>query len=166
MNNKLSIKNMVVTALFIALIFLATYSLKIPLGVGGYIHLGDAFILLCAAFLPFPYSAASAGLGSTIADIAAGYTIYAPFTFVIKFCMALLISSKLKKIVNLRNFFFAVIAELIMVTGYYFTDVLLYKNFISPIEVIPMNLIQGLSGVIIFVIAGIIFDRTKLKQKI
>ena len=60
-----SLKRWIVTALFAAMICLTTaYLFHIPVGTaGGYIHLGDAFIYLAAAFLPTPYAMAAAGIG-------------------------------------------------------------------------------------------------------
>ncbi len=49
-------KRLAVAALASALTFLVVAFLQIPfpIGQGGYINIGDAFIFLCATLLPFP----------------------------------------------------------------------------------------------------------------
>ena len=87
MNNKT--KMFVRAALFAALAAVATMVIAIPLPGGGYANLGDAVVLLAAFFLPVPYAAVAAGLGTAMADVLLSYTLYAPATFVIKALMAL-----------------------------------------------------------------------------
>ena len=71
-----------------ALVFAATAFFKIPVSVTqGYIHLGDGFILLGAALLGTPAIAAAA-IGSMLADLLGGYTMYILPTFIIKGAVA------------------------------------------------------------------------------
>lgn len=78
------------TGLMTALVFLTTFLIKIPVPyTNGYIHLGDSMIFLSVlAVGPF-YAAFAAGVGSMLADVAAGYVQYAVPTLVIKAMMAL-----------------------------------------------------------------------------
>ena len=87
-------KRLAVAALASALTFLVVAFLQIPfpIGQGGYINIGDAFIFLFATLLPFPYGIAAAAVGPALADVASGYAIYAPFTLLIKAAMAALAS--------------------------------------------------------------------------
>ena len=76
------------SAVVTALIFLFTFLVKVPTGVG-YIHLGDAFVLLYAAATGDPLALFAGALGEALADIAGGYAPYAPVTAVIKVLIAL-----------------------------------------------------------------------------
>ena len=77
--------NLVRTAMFAALTCIATFIIKIPTpGTGGYIHPGDALVILSGIFLGPLYGAAAAGIGSAMADILGGYFFYAPVTMLIK----------------------------------------------------------------------------------
>jgi len=95
-------KKIVLTGLMTALVFLLTFSLKIPIPfTSGYIHLGDSMIFLSViAVGPF-YGAFAAGVGSMLSDLISGYAQYALPTLIIKSIMALLmgliISSTSKK---------------------------------------------------------------------
>ena len=67
-----------------SLVFVATYFFKLPVSITqGYIHLGDGFILLGASLLGWA-SIPAAAIGSALADLLGGYTLYILPTFVIK----------------------------------------------------------------------------------
>ena len=86
---RFSTKQIAFTAMFAALILMATYVIKIPTPVIGYIHVGDCFVLLAGIFLgPVP-GALAAGIGSGLADLLGGFPVWAPGTFAIKFVTAL-----------------------------------------------------------------------------
>ena len=73
-------------ALFAALTFAATW-VSFPSPFGGNVNLGDC-ILLITAWLPLePWSIFACAIGASMTDLAAGYAIYAPATFVIKALM-------------------------------------------------------------------------------
>jgi uncharacterized membrane protein len=87
-NNKTTVSGIhanIYSALFSALVCVATMAVRIPTpGTGGYIHLGDAFVIMAGVMLGAHHGGLSAGLGSALADIFSGYAFYAPATFVIK----------------------------------------------------------------------------------
>lgn len=80
----------VLTGLMTALVFILTYLIKIPVPyTSGYIHLGDSMIYISVMVLGPVFGAFASGIGSMLADIAAGYLHYAVPTLVIKSLMAL-----------------------------------------------------------------------------
>ena len=88
--SKNATQKLVLSSLVAALICAATALIKLPTPLG-YIHAGDAPVVL-AAYLPSPtYGFLAAGIGSCLADIFSGYAIYAPVTFLIKGGMVLVI---------------------------------------------------------------------------
>ena len=82
------VKNMVITAMMAAIVFVATYSIKINT-FGGYVHLGDSMVLLSALLLGKKKGAIASALGMGMADLLY-MPIWAPFTIVIKAVMALI----------------------------------------------------------------------------
>ena len=85
-----NIQNLVIAALFAAIICVATFVVKIPSpATNGYLNLGDCFVLLAGFLLNPLYAVLAAGIGSALADVLAGYAQYAPATFIIKALMAL-----------------------------------------------------------------------------
>ena len=94
MKNHTHVLKLTFTALFAAIIMLAT-TIAIPLGGGGYINPGDSMIYAAAWFLG-PIAGAAAGVGSALADLILGYGVYAPATFVIKGLMGLVVGLLIK----------------------------------------------------------------------
>ena len=153
-NNKLL--KISVTAMMAALICVSTFLIQIPSPLGGYINLGDAFIIVSAVILG-PLGALSASaIGSSLADIISGYAIYAPATFLIKgimgFIAALLYHSFSAKTGFLKKAAIqlcAIPAELIMIIGYYlFAAVFLDTGFIAALQTVAGNVVQGFGGII------------------
>ena len=86
---KINVKRMCTAAVAIAVIFIGTYIVQIPIpGGSGYVNLGDSFVFLFSCILPAPYAIAAAAVGPALADLAGGFVLYAPFTLVIKGLMA------------------------------------------------------------------------------
>lgn len=77
-------KKIVYSALLASLITVATMVIHIPSPLNGYIHLGDGLVLVSGILLGPIAGAASAGIGSMMADLLSGYAFYAPATLIIK----------------------------------------------------------------------------------
>ena len=68
-----NLKKIVMTALFAALACVATMSIRIPTpGTGGYIHPGDAIVILSGVVLGPSYGLLAAGIGSAMSDLLGG----------------------------------------------------------------------------------------------
>ena len=79
-----NLKKMITAALFTALACVATMSIRIPTpGTNGYIHPGDAIVILSGVMLGPAWGLLAAGIGSAMADLIGGYVLYVPITFVI-----------------------------------------------------------------------------------
>ena len=152
MNNNL--KKLILAALFAALSCVATMSIRIPTpGTGGYIHPGDAIVILSGVILGPVWGFLSGGIGSALSDLIGGYFIYVPITFVIKGLVALaagLLYQKVGK--NQKSRYIAVIlggvADIILVAGGYFVcEFFIYGA--GAAASIPANIIQGIGGLVI-----------------
>lgn len=142
-NNKL--KRQMITAMFGAIICVVTMMVKIPLPLGGYVHLGDSFIIIAGLSLGGIYGGAAAGIGSMLADVFTGYVNYAIPTFLIKFLMAVSVWG-IFKLMGGKNPLAAKIiggisAELIMTLGYFACDWIFYGS--GAIVNLFMYLIKG-----------------------
>ncbi len=144
---KHSTKKLVMSALFAAIVCVLTMTVRVPSPLGGYLNLGDCAVLLCGWLLSPWLGFLAAGLGSALADVASGYLIYAPATFLIKGAMALvvcLIFGKFSKRIKPfpARLLGGLLAELWMVLGYWVFEGFLYGFLPSAVN-IPANLIQG-----------------------
>lgn len=149
----------VVAAMFASLCCVATMVIKIPSPLNGYINLGDAIVLLSGWLLPAGYGFAAAGLGSALADIFSGYTLYAPATFLIKGIMALIAYTMRSK--TSSRIFGGALAEIAMIVGYYVFEGVMY-GFSASLVNIPPNAIQGVAGLVIGFVLVKIFEKSKM----
>ena len=151
MQNKKLLKT-VMTALFAALVCVATAAIRIPIpATNGYANLGDAIVLLAAFFLGPLYGPLAAGIGSALADLFAGYAVYAPGTAVIKGLCALiaaLVLRQLGKRIKWAHAPAAIAGEAVMVGGYFLYESTLLGYGLAAAGSIPANAVQGAVGVI------------------
>ena len=66
---KIRTADIAVTAVMTALVIVFTSFIKVPIGAGGYIHLGDLMILLSASILPLPFALLSSCVGAALSDV-------------------------------------------------------------------------------------------------
>lgn len=152
--SELKTKHMVFTALFAAMTCAATLSLHIPTpGTGGYIHPGDALVVLSGILLGPIYGGLAAGLGSALSDFLSGYMIYVPITFIVKGVIAIVcyfvyhrLLGKISSVVA-KGIVTGFFSTFIVAAGYCFFEYFIYGA--GAFASIPANLIQGLSGLVI-----------------
>jgi len=152
---------LVINALFIALTLVATMFINIRLpimGNGGLIHLGNVPLFIAALVFGKKTGAIAGAFGMALFDLISGWTLWAPFTFVIVGAMgyvAGLISEKMpgKKVIVYTVA--VVVALIIKIVGYYFTEVILYSSWVMPFGSIPGNIMQVvIAGIIVVPIVG------------
>ena len=165
-------RKIIFSALFSAIICVATFVIQIPIpATGGYVNLGDCFVIISGYMLGGFYGAIASGLGSALADILAGYAQYAPATFIIKAAMAIVVyylfialcKAMGEKLTIVSRIITSVIAEIIMAAGYFAYEALILGYGLSAAASIVPNLMQGLVAVISSVIISAAIDKIKLK---
>lgn len=183
----ISVKNLALNGLMIALVFLATYFTRIPTPLpGGYFNLGDAVIMLAAVILGPIGGLIAGGIGSCFADIAAGALIFAPITLVAKGIEGLAVgliaisynrakkegSQVPDKIANLKLIAALVVGAIIMVAGYFFGEAFILSLFDKTFGIaaaageLAANLIQGgLSAVIAYFLV-LLFSKVGIEKYI
>ncbi len=144
---------LVFTALLTAMTTLATMFFKFPIG-NGYIHLGDAFILLSAMILPRKHAIFAGSVGACLADLLSGYAVWAPWSFAIKLVVVLIMQGALHfaskttedkmHILNVPAMEFVgfIVSAVWTVLAYYVAEGLIYGNWITPLASAPFNAIQ------------------------
>lgn len=148
-------KKLVMAALFAALTYVATSIIKIPTpGTGGYIHPGDAIVILSGIFLGPVYGGLSAAIGSMLSDLLGGYMNYVPITFVIKGLVAIcayytfhfLMKTSNKMILSIIAC--GIVSTLLVAGGYFICEIPMY-GLGGAMASVPANLIQGCGGLLI-----------------
>ena len=150
---RISTKRIVFSALLAALTCVATVIINIPSPLKGYLNLGDCVVLLSGWILTPVYGFLAAGIGSALADLFLGYTVYVPATFVIKGMMAVLSHGVFLLCVKKTHGFIArlvsgIAAEALMICGYFVFEGFLYGFAASSVN-IPANAVQGAAGLIL-----------------
>ncbi|MBE7027959.1 MAG: TIGR04002 family protein [Ruminococcaceae bacterium] len=164
MKNK-KIKLMCISAVFVALIFIFTAYIHVPI-LTGYTHIGDGFIYLAACLLPLEYSIFVSSGGALLADLLSGYALWAPASAIIKAVTVLVFSRKCKKIICKRNILALIPALFICTGGYYLYEALITQNFYSPLLGILGNVIQSTLSGVLFTILGLYLDKLKIKDRL
>ena len=152
MKSKYSTKEIVLTGLGIATVFVATMYIRIPNAISGYFNLGDGFILLFSSFLgPLPAFLVG-GLGSSLADLI-GYPIYFFPTLLIKGLEAVVVAYLFKKFSKKAQIPAYLLGTGIMIFGYFVTKAYLKGSIAIALTGIPGNVIQGAAGLVIAFLA-------------
>lgn len=149
-----NIKEIAVSGVLIAMVFIATMfiNIRLPISInGGLVHLGNVILFTAAIVFGKKQGAIAGAFGMGLFDILSGWAPWAPFTFVIRGVMGFLIGS----IANsngkegnsfLLNLLAITAGSLWMVAGYYLAEGILYGNWISPVTSIPGNIAQLVIG--------------------
>ncbi len=166
---KNNLKNLVFAALLAAVTCVATLVIHIPSPLHGYINLGDCFVLISGWLLGPLYGFLAAGIGSALADLFLGYAVYAPATFVIKGLVALAAYLLIKAVGKIKYKSVAyilsgIIAELVMIGGYYVFEGLMYGFVESAVNILP-NGVQAVAGIVSATLLVTVVNKTGVLKK-
>jgi uncharacterized membrane protein len=127
-----------------------TLVVQVPVpATGGYIHLGDVAANFAAlAFGPW-LGFVIAGGGMAIADLLAGYAIYAPGTLVIHGLQAVVVALVGRNRKPWIMFVAAIAGGAVVVAGYFlYQAAILRLGALAAAKEVPFNVIQALSGLV------------------
>ena len=147
------IKFICISAMFSALVFVATFLVKVPLPVG-YVHIGDGIVFLASALLPLPYAMVASAVGVGLADLCAGYAIYIPITVIIRILTVLFFSRK-KPMLSWHNIIALAASIVLCAVGYWaFEAIFVYESGIAALAGLPFNIAQSALGAIIYIVVS------------
>ena len=144
-----------IVGIFSALICLLTMVISIPIpATQGFINIGDAGVMITGMMFGPIIGGIAGGVGSSLADIFLGYTIYAPGTLVIKglegFLVGLIADPKNKNSrINYRDILAVIIGGITMSFGYFLYEIFLFGVSGALYEIFLNLFIQfGLGAII------------------
>lgn len=154
--NQNRLYTIIAASLMIALVCVMTMVVRIPTPTKGYLNLGDCFVLLSGWLLGPLYGFLAGGIGSGLADLLSGYPVYVPGTLIIKGLMALAFawlyhtrSARKEGALSFGWFLGAVIAEAIMIAGYYLYEaIFMGEGFAGALLGVSGNAMQGIVGAV------------------
>ncbi|WP_131503596.1 ECF transporter S component [Exiguobacterium sp. s166] len=162
-------RQLVITSMSIALVFVATFfiNIKLPIAAnGGLVHMGTAMLFLIAILFG-PRTAMIAGaVGMGLFDIMSGWALWAPFSFVGRGLQGFIVGwiawtygrQGTKPGINLLAMIASVPA---MLAVYYICEGILYSNWVAPALSIPGNITQNVVGILVAIPVGIALKKTR-----
>lgn len=149
------LRRLVLTALFIAMVAVATMVINVPMvATQGFINVGDTMIFVAAVMMGRRMGLLAGGLGSALADLLLGYTHWAPWTLVIKGIEGFIAGQlgyanyQREKRLNLRIVAALIISAAWMVFAYYIAGGIM-QGFPAALSSVPGNMLQGGGSVIL-----------------
>lgn len=164
-NKTLTTEQIVLYALGMAVVFVATMFIKIPNGIDGYFNLGDGFILLFSSIVSPLGGFLIGGLGSALADVAGGYAYYFFPTLLIKGLEGFIVAFLFQKYGNKVKWIAYFLGCSIMVIGYFFAKWYLKGSMLIALGGILENIVQSGVGYVIAIVALPIVERQFHRQR-
>ena len=173
---RVNTKWIVTNGLMIALVFLVTYTTKIPGPVGPF-NIGDAIIMVTAVLMGRTSGMMAGAIGSAIADIAMGYAFFSPITFIVKGLEGYVIgliayNGKFKKVGSGLRSVGITAGALVMIGGYFLAEFLILPIFNKDFgltmaikDLVSTNLIQGgVSAVVGYALSTVLIKANIMKH--
>jgi len=153
--SKSSTFNLILSAMLIALVFVATLLLNIKLPItanGGLVHLGTGMLFIASIIFGPKKGALAGAIGMGLFDLVSAYTLWAPFTIVARGLQGYIVGkiawSFGRKGNSIAFNLLATISSIpVMVAVYYICERVLYGSWIIPVASIPGNLVQNVVGI-------------------
>ena len=172
MKRMVKLRQLVIAAMFAALCCVATLIVSIPTPTNGYVHMGDTVVLLCGWLLGPIWGGIAAGLGSMLADIFSGYILYAPATLIIKGAVAILgwliftvFCRLFRKYSVFALILSGVIAECVMIFGYFLFEALFCGYGWGALAGIPANTVQAVFGASVGTVFMHLMERMHIRER-
>ena len=151
------VRDLVVTSLFIALVYVFTWIVKIQLPFspnGGLIHLGNVPFFLAAIFFDKRVGMTAGALGMGLFDLTSVWILWSPMTVISALIMGYILNKMNYKKYTLKSLILSfILVALVKVVVYYIGEIFILSSFAAPLASIPGNLIQiGVSSIIVLVI--------------
>lgn len=157
-NKQWTARELCLTAIMTAVVFLMTFVPKIPIPLG-YAHLGDAAIFLLVLLAGRREGLWAACLGSALADFMGGFALWIGPTLLIKFLMAetflILKADDSNWLKSPRTFVALVAACLVMAAGYTIFGAILYDSLAAGLASAPGLLLEGAVNIAAFYVAAV-----------
>lgn len=145
------VKRLVYSALFIALVFVATYiNIHIPIlmGQGGLVHLGTLVMFMIAIKYGRTYGALAGGIGMALFDVLSIWATWAPGTLVVRLIAGFVVGTVAltpegQGASFIRNILAILAGGVVVVLGYWlFEGLVLGYGLVPALGSVPGNILQ------------------------
>lgn len=169
MKHKINTFSLCCGALLTALVCIMTMVIQIPIPLG-YAHLGDAVILLGAAYFGRREAIWASGLGSSLADLLTGFTQWVIPTFFVKVIIVLIARQLMfskegeYQLWHPRNFLAAVLSMAWMVLGYVAVGSILYGSIPAGLASAPGLILEGIVNIAAYYAIAAAFEKAHVRR--
>jgi uncharacterized membrane protein len=147
---RLALIQVVLSGVMAALVAVATFFVQIPNpATRGYINFGDIMIFVSALTFGPIVGGLAGSIGSAIADIAAGYGYFAPFTFVIKGAEGAIAGFISNRLSVRRDILAVIFSGSEMIIGYFIAEFFPLQLGWAALTEVPGNVSQIVVGGIV-----------------
>ena len=167
MKKHISTRDITKIAIMAALVFVATFLIKIP-SLNGYTHIGDSMVIISALILGKKKGALAAGLGAGLCDLLSGYMQYIIPTFLIKAIMVLIIVTMAENLIGKTKFAWiigSIIGCIFQVIGYCLVETVMY-GFAGALASVPSNIIQSIVGIVSAVVLAAVLEKSNVLKRL
>ena len=160
--------DLILTAMSIALVFVATLLLNIKLPItanGGLVHLGTAMLFIISIVFGPKKGMIAGAIGMGLFDLVSGWTLWVPISFLARGLQGYIVGriawSNGRNGNSVRfNILAAIISVPFMLAIYYVGEAIIFGSFIVPAASIPGNLVQNAVGLIVAIPDAIALKKT------
>lgn len=165
---KLNVKKICISAIFVALCYVLTTFVSIPLSSAGYINLSDFFVVFTTLSLDPVCGLIVSVIAPSLADLTLGYYLYIPFTILAKGLECILIYLIFYKVKGGLKYPLLIIPAFVMAAVYFIPDIIVLgsENYISCFINLGFNTLQGVVGLILGISVRLFLKKIKLLDKI
>lgn len=167
MKKHISTRDITKIAIMAALVFVATFLIKIP-SLNGYTHIGDSMVIISALILGKKKGALAAGLGAALCDLLSGYMQYIIPTFLIKAIMVLIIATIGENLIGKTKSAWiigSIIGCTFQVISYCLVETVMY-GFAGAIASVPGNIIQSIVGIVLAVVLAAVLEKSNVLKRL
>ena len=168
LKKKIATKQVCVGAIIVALCYVFTTFISIPISSTGYINLSDMFIVLTTISIDPIVGLIVAVIAPALADLTLGYFIYIPFTVLSKSIECLFVYLLFNKIKGKIKYILIFISSIAMASIYIIPDLIVLgiDNWITGLINFALNSLQGIVGISLALVFHQIFKKLNLFTKI
>ena len=165
-------RSLIESSFLISLVFVATLFINVRLPIaanGGLVHLGSAMLFTSAIVFGPKKGAIAGAFGMGLFDLVSGWTLWAPFTFIIRGLQGWIIgyiaqSTVIKWNSSIKNALAITLSVPVMLAGYYLCEVILYDSWIIPLASVTGNIVQNVVGLVIALPLSVAIQKLKRRS--
>jgi len=163
------VKNIVLTAMLIALNYVATAFIKIPIPLG-YANFGNAILFVAVLFFGTKKGLLAGAVGSGLADLLSPYAVWTIPTILVKIGIALAVGLIQKKqgasfkLSGVSTFLAVFSGGCVHVLGYVLSGAILYGGFAAGISSAPALMIEAVVNIVVFYLLANLLITVNIKR--